>query len=113
MRTERLIHGVSVVGSDVDAQTRCAHWRSELDIIAIKFKCCGEWFPCFECHAECAGHEPEVYARDEFDMPAVLCGNCGHQLTVREYLQSGTRCPLCKSKFNPGCANHYHLYFEI
>ena len=37
----RLIHGEEVHGVDVDPETRCAHWRSPLDIIAIQFKCCG------------------------------------------------------------------------
>jgi uncharacterized CHY-type Zn-finger protein len=41
-----------------------------------------------------------------------LCGACGHQLTVNEYLNCNSVCPRCRSQFNPGCANHYYLYFE-
>jgi len=109
----RQVHGTEVQGVDVDPQTRCAHYHSEIDIIAIKFKCCGSWFPCYECHAAVApDHLPQVWPRNEFDQPAVLCGNCGYRLAIDEYLNSGSTCTNCNARFNPGCANHYHLYFE-
>ncbi len=31
---------IIVKGKLVDDQTRCVHYRSTLDVIAIKFKCC-------------------------------------------------------------------------
>lgn len=108
----KIIHGTEVCGTKVDAQTRCAHYNSDVDIIAIKFKCCAKWFPCFECHAETTAHSPEVWAVGEFDTPAVLCGGCGHQLSVAEYLECDSICPKCRREFNPGCARHYNLYFE-
>ena len=108
----RRVFDKEIYGVDVDPQTQCAHYRSELDIVAIKFKCCGRWYPCFECHAEVACHEAAVWPAEEFDEHAVLCGNCGHQLTVNEYLNCDSTCPPCGSRFNPGCRNHYHLYFE-
>lgn len=108
---KRTIQGEEVRGVDIDAQTRCGHWHGELDIIAIKFKCCGEWFPCFECHASEADHTASVWPTDEIDTEAVLCGACGHHLSITEYLDCGSACPKCKSKFNPGCTKHYHLYF--
>ena len=107
-----LIHGLEVKGANVDSQTRCAHYRTPRDIIAIRFKCCGDWFPCFECHQENTDHPAEVWNLTEFDTTAVLCGNCGYQMTIAEYLKCGSSCPQCDSLFNPGCANHYHLYFE-
>jgi len=109
---ENTIGAVVVAGVDVDPETRCAHYHGERDIIAIKFKCCGKWFPCHACHAEIAGHPAEVWPEEEFNTPAVLCGACGHQLTVREYLACGSVCPRCSREFNPGCALHYELYFE-
>ena len=108
----RVIYGTEVYGSNVDSQTRCAHYHSAIDIIAIKFKCCERWFPCFECHAEVVSHTPAVWAVGEFDTPAVLCGGCGHQLSVAEYLDCDSVCPKCHHGFNPGCARHRHLYFE-
>lgn len=107
----RIVHGEQIYGEDVDRQTRCAHYHSELDIIAIKFNCCGKWYPCFECHAAAADHAAQVWPREKFDEPAVLCGSCGYQLTVRQYLDCQSRCPECEAAFNPGCAKHYHLYF--
>ena len=106
----RLIHGVEVHGVEVDAETRCRHWHSVLDIIAIKFKCCGKWYPCFDCHSEIAGHEAEIWPASEFSEQAILCGECGHQLAIGEYLDS--TCTRCSAAFNPNCSNHYHLYFD-
>src|SRR6476469_4671493 len=82
----RKVFATEVYGVNVDPQTRCAHYNSELDIIAIKFKCCGEWFPCFECHAAMADHDAEVWPTDAFDERVILCGVCGNRLTIREYL---------------------------
>lgn len=105
------IFGESIFGIDVDPQTRCSHYKSELDIIAIKFKCCEKWFPCYECHSEIANHSPALWPKNEFDSPAILCGACGYQLTINEYFSCDSTCPKCERGFNPGCANHYHLYF--
>ncbi len=110
--TSVTIRGVQVMGVGVDEETRCVHYHGERDIIAIKFKCCGNWFPCHTCHAELAEHPVELWAHADFDTSAVLCGDCGHQLTIREYLDCDSTCPRCRRQFNPGCANHYHLYFE-
>lgn len=105
------IHGVEIIGVDVDPETRCAHYRGPDDIIAIKFKCCGNWFPCHQCHADLTDHPASVWPRGEFETPAILCGACGHQLTIHEYLDCESVCPRCQSQFNPGCAGHRHFYF--
>lgn len=107
-----LIHQVEVFGTQVDGQTRCSHYHSAVDIIAIKFKCCGQWFPCFKCHAEYTNHPSQVWSKAENNTTAVLCGGCGHQLSIEEYLKCASVCPKCNSAFNPQCALHYHLYFE-
>src|SRR5262249_7445019 len=92
--------------------TRCAHYHGERDIVAIKFKCCGYWFACLQCHSELAGHAAEVWAQEEAGEQAVMCGNGGTQLIIREYLRASA-CPHCEHRFNPGCATHHHLYFEM
>ena len=97
----------------MDAQTRCAHYHGPTDVIAMRFRCCGEWFPCIECHREVAGHEVEVWPLAERDREAVLCGVCGRRLTIAEYLGCDSTCPACGAAFNPGCANHWHHYFEM
>lgn len=112
LNTPIVIQGTSVFGKPVDRQTRCVHWHSELDIIAIKFKCCDQYYPCYSCHEETTDHEPEVWPVSEFDQKAILCGACGSELAIREYLGCNNTCPKCASQFNPGCSKHYHLYFE-
>jgi uncharacterized CHY-type Zn-finger protein len=103
---------IKVKGKCVDEQTRCVHYHSPLDVIAIKFKCCGEYYPCYECHSETSGHEAEQWKKDEWDTKAILCGVCKNELTINEYMKSDSHCPHCHFSFNPNCSRHYHLYFE-
>ena len=101
-----------VLGPVVDDETRCIHYRSPLDVVAIRFACCGEYYPCHLCHAEAAGHPARQWPIAERDREAVLCGVCGHELTIAEYLAADA-CPRCTAPFNPGCHLHTHLYFEV
>jgi uncharacterized CHY-type Zn-finger protein len=102
----------TVFGLDLDDATHCAHWHSPLDVIAIKMKCCGAYFACHDCHAALADHPAEIWPRTQWEEPAVLCGVCGTELSVRTYMDCENRCPACGANFNPGCRTHYHLYFE-
>ncbi|WP_310391290.1 CHY zinc finger protein [Hymenobacter sp.] len=99
-------------GTDVNERTQCAHYHSERDIIAIKFKCCDEFYACIQCHEEAADHAPAVWPSSEFNTEAILCGNCQSTLSITSYLSCDNTCSSCQTAFNPGCANHYHLYFE-
>lgn len=101
-----------VRGLELDDETRCAHYRSPRDVIAIKMKCCGTYYACKDCHEALAGHPVAVWPRAEWDARAVLCGVCGSELTIRQYLDCGNVCPACRAEFNPGCRTHYHFYFE-
>ncbi len=103
---------IKVYGQTVDNQTRCVHYHSQLDIIAIKFKCCKKYYPCYECHLESEIHKPQVWSVAEHNQKVILCGVCKHELTIAEYINSGNKCTSCKSNFNPGCSLHYHLYFQ-
>lgn len=107
-----LIDRPAVLGAVIDEQTRCIHYRTELDIVAIRFVCCGEYYPCHLCHEESAGHASAQWPIGERDTKAVLCGACGAELTIAEYLITDS-CPHCGAPFNPGCALHAHLYFEV
>jgi uncharacterized CHY-type Zn-finger protein len=100
-----------VRGVDLDAQTRCAHYRTALDVIAIKMKCCGVYYACKECHEALAGHPIKVWPQVEWDQPAVLCGVCGYEMAINEYMASGYQCRHCHALFNPGCRKHYQFYF--
>ena len=104
---------VIVRGKTVDEFTRCIHYHSPLDVIAIKFKCCDEYYPCHHCHEEEVNHAHKVWEKNEFDKKAVFCGICKNELTIHEYLAAATYCPYCHTAFNPYCSKHYHLYFEI
>lgn len=101
-----------IKGKLVDDETRCVHYHSHKDIIAIRFKCCGDYYPCFECHAEATEHAAQRWGKHELDVKAILCGQCQTELSIAGYLSANHQCPNCKAAFNPRCALHYHLYWE-
>ncbi|PZR37259.1 MAG: hypothetical protein DI538_12780 [Azospira oryzae] len=102
----------AISGKPIDEFTRCVHYHSANDIIAIKFKCCNTYYPCYSCHEETADHAAQVWPIAEYDTTAILCGQCQHELTIDEYMNAGNQCPHCTAAFNPNCSLHYHLYFE-
>lgn len=110
---DRMISGVLVKGKVIDNQTRCSHYHTSLDIIAIKFKCCDTYYPCYSCHKEATNHESITWPLNERDRKAILCGVCGHELTIEEYMASSNTCTSCQSLFNPNCKKHYDLYFAM
>ena len=117
---------VPLRGVAVDPDTRCAHWDSAVDVVALRFGCCGVFSPCHACHTDTADHDPEPWPRPRFDDPAVLCGVCGTTLSARAYLDGDSEgrspsasratpndaCPACGAAFNPGCRRHRDRYFE-
>ena len=103
---------VEIKGKTVDNQTRCEHYHSELDIIAIKFICCDTYYPCFSCHSEATEHIAQTWNKAEWNTLAVFCGACQSEMTINQYLNCQSSCPFCQAAFNPKCSNHYHLYFE-
>ena len=109
---ENPAHQVALRGVRMDVHTRCAHYHSLIDVIALKHHCCGIYYPCHLCHGELADHEAMPWPADKFDEPAVLCGVCSTQLSPAQYLEADS-CPNCQALFNPGCKAHRHLYFEV
>jgi uncharacterized CHY-type Zn-finger protein len=101
-----------VQGVDADHQTRCSHYHGPTDIIAIKMKCCGVYYACKDCHEALANHGIETWPEAEWREKAILCGACGAELTILQYMESGSSCPECAAEFNPRCRNHYHFYFD-
>ncbi|MDN5825451.1 MAG: CHY zinc finger protein, partial [Micrococcaceae bacterium] len=74
-----------VLGHVIDAQTRCTHYSTVLDVIAIRFYCCGEYYPCRLCHDQVpAQHKARRWPVAEHDARAVMCGVCDHQLGIIE-----------------------------
>lgn len=108
-----LCKGYDVRGHLLDSETRCKHYHSRLDIIAIKFYCCGTYYPCFQCHEESGCGKHAVWPKEQFTEKAVLCGACGCEMTVEAYLSCHSVCPTCGADFNPGCSLHKEYYFEV
>ena len=106
------VKGHQIKGAVLDDETRCSHYHSEIDRIAIKFYCCNAYFPCYECHEESGCGTPEVWPQKKFAQKAILCGACGYELSIAEYLNCNSVCPKCTASYNPGCRLHRHLYFE-
>jgi len=104
--TRENVHGV-----DMDTETRCAHYGTERDVVALRFGCCSDYYACYKCHRELADHDGEPWPATEREASAVLCGVCETTLTAREYIAADS-CPNCEAAFNPGCASHYGTYFE-
>jgi uncharacterized CHY-type Zn-finger protein len=77
---------VPLRGVDVDAETRCAHYDSDRDVVAIRFPCCDVFYPCAACHAAVADHPPERLPPAAFGEGAVSCGACGTVLAASTYL---------------------------
>ncbi len=108
-----LVHGREVSGLGIDAETRCAHYASDRDVLAIRFPCCHRYYACFSCHQALAGHPAARWSAERFDVRALLCGVCGYEMTIREYLAAEHRCPACRAAMNPRCAEHHSLYFAL
>jgi uncharacterized CHY-type Zn-finger protein len=102
-----------VRGVSLDSQTRCEHYHRPTDIVAIKMKCCGLYYACKDCHLTLADHPIAVWPETEWNQQSVLCGACDATLTILQYMQGDSRCPVCGAQFNPRCRNHYHHYFQV
>ncbi|OAB28277.1 hypothetical protein PMSD_22355 [Paenibacillus macquariensis subsp. defensor] len=102
---------MDIYGAVVDNETRCVHYHTEKDIIAIKFKCCTRYYPCYKCHDEHADHSIERWPQEYFDELAILCGSCHTELTIQQYMYT-TSCLHCGAIFNDRCTAHYPIYFE-
>ena len=104
---------VEVQGATIDDETRCEHYASERDVVAFKFACCGDWYPCRACHDESTDHATETWGSGEVDEHAVLCGACRTTMSIEGYVGSGHACPECGQSFNEGCEEHWERYFDL
>lgn len=93
-------------------RTGCFHYNSPQDNVAIKFKCCKSYYACFFCHLKFTTHLPLRWELNEFSTLAILCTQCGNEMTINQYFSCNYFCVHCKVPFNPQCKNHNHLYFE-
>lgn len=100
-----------VRGVKLDSETRCVHYGTERDVVALRFGCCGQYYACYRCHEELTDHDPKPWPTDRREEPAVYCGVCAVTMPPSAYM-SADECPFCGAEFNPGCADHYDRYFE-
>ncbi|MEJ5265446.1 MAG: CHY zinc finger protein [Bacteroidales bacterium] len=107
------INGITIYGISLDSNTRCKHYHGSNDVIAIRMKCCNRYYACNSCHHEMEAHDIIPWAKEDFGEKAVICGMCGHELTIDEYMHSLFRCPNCQANFNPNCSKHYPIYFGV
>jgi uncharacterized CHY-type Zn-finger protein len=84
-----------------------------VDIVAIRMKCCDAYYACKDCHEALAGHLLVAWPRGEWHCKAILCGACGLEMSIQQYMECGNLCPSCGSRFNPACRNHARFYFEM
>lgn len=105
---------VEVLGQVIDNHTRCIHYHSQLDIIAIKFSCCQDYYPCYQCHLESTNHEIVRWKQHQLTKELVIvCGGCWKELTFLEYTSNDNKCMYCRASFNPKCQLHYDIYFDL
>ena len=86
---------VQAQGLLVDHESRCVHYHSDKDIVALQCYECKKYYACYQCHNELESHVFSPY-------PLNL---------KEEYTETGT-CPFCNAAFNPACQNHYSIYFR-
>lgn len=98
------------VGLRRHGESRCAHWNSELDVLAIQAPCCQKFYACASCHDACENHSFNPWpSSTSLEQNALLCGVCRHSYSIREYI-NGTEspsCPACGASMNPGCKLHW------
>ncbi|MDQ6738776.1 MAG: hypothetical protein M3Z30_13885 [Gemmatimonadota bacterium] len=75
--------------------------------------CCDEYYACKECHDALAGHQILPWPSGSGDARAIMCGACGTELTIREYLDCEDQCTRCGAAFNPRCRLHHRFYFAF
>lgn len=107
------IKGQIVKGNVIDNETRCSHYHTEKDRVAIKFYCCKTYFSCYLCHKEAGCGQLQTWPKNKFNQKGILCGACGEEMTINAYLKSSDNCPNCQAAFNPNCSVHKHYYFSI
>lgn len=81
-------------------QTPCTHYHGETDVVAINFKCCGDYYPCYKCHDESVNDPRERWSKEIFSNKAILCGKCMTECSINEYM-THQRCLQCETNFNP------------
>ncbi|MGT2846240.1 CHY zinc finger protein [Streptococcus massiliensis] len=102
---------IKVYGVNLDKETRCQHYHTDLDIVALKCFTCQKYYACYQCHDFLNEHSFTAYPKSLTSDKVVLCGVCQSELTLAQY-ESATHCPFCGRAFNPRCQLHKDIYFR-
>eukprot|EP00939_MAST-03C_sp_MAST-3C-sp1_P005473 g5473.t1 len=101
------------VGVGTYKETRCTHWHSALDRVAIQASCCLKFYACVQCHDACESHRWKPWkASTSLQHHALLCGACGNTFSFVSYFSSPDKCSTCSASFNPNCKRHWDVYFS-
>ena len=85
----------------MDFLNRCEHCTSHLNLLALCYRCCGQYYACVRCHDVLAGHEIVIRDKADYETQAVLYGVCRAEFGLEDDLAGDDRCPSCKTQFNP------------
>ena len=102
---------VQAQGVLVDDESRCVHYHTDKDIVALQCYECQKYYACYQCHNALETHTFTPYPLSLKEDRPILCGSCKKILTYEEYSKKSS-CPYCKAAFNPACQNHYSIYFR-
>ncbi|TWT11350.1 hypothetical protein FRX54_03460 [Streptococcus sp. sy004] len=100
-----------IYGDVVDLETRCLHYHSARDIVALRCFSCRRYYPCYHCHDTYEQHTYQAYSSQSED-EVVFCGACQIGMTALAYRQGKSVCPNCSAAFNPACKEHESIYFS-
>ena len=100
-----------IYGLLVDNESRCQHYHTELDIVALKCFGCLKYYACYQCHDSLEEHIAFELILVISSRTRSLCGVYQHEMVIDEY-QEAIVCPNCHSAFNLACSKHYDIYFE-
>ena len=82
-----------IYGLLVDNESRCQHYHTELDIVALKCFDCLKYYACYQCHDSLEEHSFRAYPCHLKQDKVLICGVYQHA-------------------FNLACSKHYDIYFE-
>ncbi|MFD0845206.1 CHY zinc finger protein [Streptococcus saliviloxodontae] len=100
-----------IYGLDLDRESRCRHYHSQLDIVALKCFLCQRYYACYKCHNACQNHSFAPYPLSRREDLVVICGVCHKEMTIADYKEVSA-CVACQSPFNPRCHLHEAIYFK-
>lgn len=100
-----------IYGELLDHESRCRHYHTVLDIVALKCWSCRRYYACYQCHDQFECHDFTPYPRTRKEDKVVICGVCHKEMSIASY-EEASACPRCGSAFNPACHKHKEIYFS-